>query len=694
MQKYQDVVLNQNGNPVSGVQVTVTDLAGSPVAVYSSNAIGLNVNPLTSDNNGRFSFYAPDGRYSLTFTFGGNVVASISDILLEDPMDGSDAVFNDVTMLGSLSDASKITSAAVGGISATNVQDALSELDSDKASNADLSLKVNSADLAAPGGSALVGYDGGTVQTVLDDAKPMANYTALRNYTGRATGVRITQAGLAGHFFRDDSDTTSADNGGTIIVDASGRRWKRLLVGPLNIQWFGAASNWNGSTGTDDTTAIQAALDYAYSLPGMVEVVNPGVSKVTGTLIMGSNVIFRRGGLTCTADNIPIIKVSKDALNSYWQIRDMALVYQNPQSAVGSGNAIQLGDTNTISYEYEIANISTNNARSAVSLPSLTGAFAFLGRHQNIRSYKGTGTAFEILGSATGAHTTLSFIDCYYQGEPGSEISTASLFNIRNVVGLDIDQCACDRSALSTGSLALFTSCKGRIGTIVLEGNPMSRASGLGSFFEFSGGEMVCSHLIATDHTITLTGSGGFGFVRLSTGAIVNVNVISDLGTTVVDSSSDNYYTVSIDSTSILYNDAFKSSGATPALSTNEFSTTNPTKYARRLNGSTRTAVEAGRLVMFGTAPPTSGTFAVGDKVKNTAVSGTSPVTEWQCLGAGTPGTWRAVGSFNGLGPTASRPTLTANDRGVMYFDTTLDADGKPIWWTGTAWVDATGAVV
>ena len=162
MQKYQDVVLNQNGNPVSGVQVTVTDLAGSPVAVYSSNAIGLNVNPLTSDNNGRFSFYAPDGRYSLTFTFGGNVVASISDILLEDPMDGSDAVFNDVTMLGSLSDASKITSAAVGGISATNVQDALSELDSDKASNADLSLKVNSADLAASSGSALVGADDGS----------------------------------------------------------------------------------------------------------------------------------------------------------------------------------------------------------------------------------------------------------------------------------------------------------------------------------------------------------------------------------------------------------------------------------------------------------------------------------------------------------------------------------------------------
>ena len=158
MQKYQDVVLNQNGNPVSGVQVTVTDLLGTPVSVYSANAIGLNVNPLTSDNNGRFSFYAPDGRYNLSFSFGGNVVASITDILLEDPMDGSDAVFNDVTILGELSDASKVTSAPVGGLTATNVQAALAELDSEK---------IDASSLAATGGAALVGYGAGTVATAL-----------------------------------------------------------------------------------------------------------------------------------------------------------------------------------------------------------------------------------------------------------------------------------------------------------------------------------------------------------------------------------------------------------------------------------------------------------------------------------------------------------------------------------------------
>ncbi len=40
---------------------------------------------------------------------------------------------------------------------------------------------------------------------------------------------------------------------------------------------------------------------------------------------------------------------------------------------------------------------------------------------------------------------------------------------------------------------------------------------------------------------------------------------------------------------------------------------------------------------------------------------------------------------------TANRPTLSSNDIGYMYMDTTLDADGKPIWWNGTKWIDATG---
>lgn len=41
-------------------------------------------------------------------------------------------------------------------------------------------------------------------------------------------------------------------------------------------------------------------------------------------------------------------------------------------------------------------------------------------------------------------------------------------------------------------------------------------------------------------------------------------------------------------------------------------------------------------------------------------------------------------------GPTAQRPAVNVRV-GNTWFDTTL---GKPIWWTGSAWVDATGASV
>lgn len=70
---------------------------------------------------------------------------------------------------------------------------------------------------------------------------------------------------------------------------------------------------------------------------------------------------------------------------------------------------------------------------------------------------------------------------------------------------------------------------------------------------------------------------------------------------------------------------------------------------------------------------------------------------EYVCLSNAAAGsaTWRITKQFGvKKNTTANRPTLTASDIGAIHLDTTLDADGKPIWWTGTAWVDATGAVV
>lgn len=47
--------------------------------------------------------------------------------------------------------------------------------------------------------------------------------------------------------------------------------------------------------------------------------------------------------------------------------------------------------------------------------------------------------------------------------------------------------------------------------------------------------------------------------------------------------------------------------------------------------------------------------------------------------------------SFNHAGTTANRPVLPQSGWGYMYLDTDI---GKPIWWMGNVWIDATGAAV
>lgn len=71
------------------------------------------------------------------------------------------------------------------------------------------------------------------------------------------TGYYSALDGVDAHYHLDAADTTTADNGGTVIVAADGGRWKLVHSGTVSIRQFGA----KGDGTTNDYAAIQAAID-------------------------------------------------------------------------------------------------------------------------------------------------------------------------------------------------------------------------------------------------------------------------------------------------------------------------------------------------------------------------------------------------------------------------------------------------
>lgn len=91
MQKYQDTVLDSRARPVPAATVTVTTTAGAPATIYSDNGI-TPIASLTTGADGSFAFYAADGRYNISISKAGFSGRNVSDVLLEDPADGSAAL--------------------------------------------------------------------------------------------------------------------------------------------------------------------------------------------------------------------------------------------------------------------------------------------------------------------------------------------------------------------------------------------------------------------------------------------------------------------------------------------------------------------------------------------------------------------------------------------------------------------------
>ena len=106
----------------------------------------------------------------------------------------------------------------------------------------------------------------GTISTIA--ALRSATTASLTQSTVYVQGYSSVCDGGEGIFIDVSSDTTSSDNGGTIIVDASGRRWhrERASASPLRAEWFGALPN-----GNDFVAPLADALSALGSQGGIIE---------------------------------------------------------------------------------------------------------------------------------------------------------------------------------------------------------------------------------------------------------------------------------------------------------------------------------------------------------------------------------------------------------------------------------------
>ncbi|VVE59454.1 hypothetical protein PIN31009_05537 [Pandoraea iniqua] len=171
--------------------------------------------------------------------------------------------------------------------------------------------------LAAPDGVTLVGGAPRVANSVVDlrtfpkTANPFAIVTS---YWGDGNGG-------SGTFRRDLTDTTSADNGGTIIVANDGCRWKLCQESPVSVKQFGA----KGDGTTDDTDRFKLALAWAASLGGARIFVPAGVYVLTNFEIDQPRVIFEGDTGGTTYEKIPDLTTIKTRLipsaSAVWVMR-------------------------------------------------------------------------------------------------------------------------------------------------------------------------------------------------------------------------------------------------------------------------------------------------------------------------------------------------------------------------------------
>lgn len=200
----------------------------------------------------------------------------------------------------------------------------------------------------------------------------------------------VTDAGQQGEFYYDSTDKKSADNTGTVLVNAADQRFKRVVQGPLRLSWFGAKTDYNARTGAG--TPADDALDLALAALANYDVTAPsgeGSNRGMPTIEFDAgNYLFTKPG------HKPLFTTGLNGLHLQGQGTYQTNVYLDiPEATNGANN-------------HFIVNDGTASTNTGVINTFVVDGFSFEGVSQTERFYLYADTA----GGGTAKHLHFSHI--------------------------------------------------------------------------------------------------------------------------------------------------------------------------------------------------------------------------------------------------------------------------------------------
>jgi len=192
-------------------------------------------------------------------------------------------------------------------------------------------------------------------------------------------GYHFAGDGGGGIYLKDNKDSTTRDNGGTVIVAKDGTRWKLATVGPVSVLHFGAYRNFTSKDANSKLSdeQLQQAIDWSLDDPISNRLLWPagiyGISrslKISGKDV--SHLIWEGAGalsvLVQVSANEPIFEVSGEGFFHDNRIAQLACDWSIPgQSSETRRSFIYLPSSGVIDFfNNDIERIFVNSACYAI----------------------------------------------------------------------------------------------------------------------------------------------------------------------------------------------------------------------------------------------------------------------------------------------------------------------------------------